>query len=169
MFEPIARLQQSDARRRSSRAWRRSCDQPRLATSAPSALQQPGCARQLHHDARDDEAPGGQSAPHMAHLQYPFLRRRRLGHDALGGSHTRRVFQRPSQSHGRRRRDPVRQRRDDYRRRSVATLSLSSSPAGSGATWTSKTRPVAASCRTRTKEATWSTPCNGLWDWSCCC
>ena len=48
------------------------------------------------------------------------------------------------------------------------TFSISS-PAENGATWTSKTRPVAASSRTRTREATWSTPCSGLWDWSSCC
>ena len=53
------------------------------AAPAAPALQQPRRPGQLHHHARDDEAPGGQPGPHGPPA-VPRLRRRRLVHDALG-------------------------------------------------------------------------------------
>ena len=141
-------------------------DRTRLAAPAAPALQQPGRAGQRHHHARDDEGAGGQPRPHGPPA-IPRLRRRRLGHDALRGGHARRVLQHPPEPHHRRRRGPVRQHRDDHRRRPLAALCSTSSPAASGATSTSRTRPAAASSRTPTREATWSTPCSGPSDWNC--
>ena len=123
MFEPVPgynKVTPADDRREPG-TDRRST---RLAASASSSLQQPGCTGQRRHDSRDHEGSGGISRSHGAPA-IPFLRRRRLGHDAHRGSHPCRVFQRPSQSHRRCRRNPVRQRRDGHRRWSLATLSLS--------------------------------------------
>ena len=97
---------------------------PRPAASAPHPLQQPRRSRQLHDDDRDDEGPGGApGAPRAPAV--PRLRRRRLGLDALGSGHPRRVLQHAYELHDRCGGDPVRQRRDDHRRRPVAARALS--------------------------------------------
>ncbi len=95
----------------------------RLAAPAAPALQQPRRPRQCHHDAGDDEAPGGQPRSHRPPA-ISRVRRRRLDDDALRVGPHRRGVQCAQEPHHRRRRRAVRQHGDDHRRRPLAAPAL---------------------------------------------
>ena len=123
MFEPVARLRQGDAGddhrrpgpdRRSNSACRIRC----TCTATTSA--RPGNVTTTLETMKLLEG----NRAHMAHLQFHAYGGDDWHTMRSRGGHARRVFQRPSQPHRRRRRDPVRQRRDDHRRRSLAAFAL---------------------------------------------